>query len=51
MKKINMGGFLKGVSIVVAAGTLISAIFSKDPDKEISEIVDKKVAEALASKE
>ena len=38
--KITMGGFLKGVSIIVAAGTLISAIFTKDDDEKLEEMVD-----------
>jgi hypothetical protein len=48
MKKMNMDGFLKVVGIVVAAGTLVSAIFTKNESEMIEEIVDKKVEEKLA---
>lgn len=48
MKKIDSGVLLKGVSIVVAAGTLISAIFSKDSDKELNDKIDKAVKKALS---
>lgn len=51
MKKPTMGGFLRAVSIVVAAGTLISAIFTKDEDKKLKEMVDESVQNYLSSKE
>lgn len=36
--KFNMGGFLKGVSIVMAAGSLVTAIFSKDDTEKLNKI-------------
>ena len=41
MKKFGMDQVLKGVGIIVAAGGLFSAIFSKDENKELkSQIKD-----------
>ena len=37
--KNGMNIFLKAVGIVVAAGTLVTAIFQKDDDERIREIV------------
>lgn len=48
--KINMGGFLKMVSIVVAAGTLVSAIFTPDEDKELDDKIKDAVEKALSEK-
>ena len=42
-KKINMGGFLKTVSIIVAAGSLLSAIITPADDKELDEKIDEKI--------
>lgn len=47
-KKPSMNGFLKVVSIVVAAGTLISAIFAKDEHEEYEKMMDEKIAKALS---
>lgn len=48
--KFKMEAFLKGVSIIVAAGGLVSAIFTKDDDERIAKIVDEKLAKALSEK-
>lgn len=50
MNKINMNGFLKIVGIVVAAGGLVSAIFTPDDDKELEKKVDEAVKKALSEK-
>lgn len=50
MKKINMNGVLKGISIMVATGTLISAIFAKDESALYEKMMDDKIAKALSDK-
>ena len=49
-KKFNTDGFLKAVGIVVAAGSLLSAIFTPNDDKKLDEKIEKAVNKALSEK-